>query len=314
MHEETTIPSLPISVVIPAYKAAATIRRPLDSILRQTARPTEILVVDDGSPDGAELRTVLAAYGSAVTLLAKPNGGAASARNHGIEHATCPWIAFIDADDYWEQNKLARQFEIVREHPEIGVVGCRWYEASPDGRRWRAEKGTERYTNQVLTLQGAAVFEVAMTIWTGSVMVRRDLLASDRFVSGLEPAEDRDLWVRLLARTPIFLLEDLLATYVQEPGGISRTNVDRDCGNMLAVVHRHAKLLGNAGVRRQKVNVQRRWASEYLGAGIATRALPHALARLRLQPFSLEAWWITFKTSRLAAVERLRPSRPTPVR
>ena len=106
MRDAPSVHRLPITVVIPAYKAAGTIRRPLDSILRQTARPTEILVVDDGSPDGAELRMAIASYGSDVTLLSKPNGGAASARNHGIDHATCPWVAFIDADDYWEADKL----------------------------------------------------------------------------------------------------------------------------------------------------------------------------------------------------------------
>jgi glycosyltransferase involved in cell wall biosynthesis len=270
-------------------------------------------VVDDGSPDGAELRMAIASYGSEVTLLSKPNGGAASARNHGIDHATCPWVAFIDADDYWEADKLFRQFEVARDHPEVGLVGCRWFEASPDGRRWPADRGTERYTGRSLKLEGRAVFEGAMTIWTGSVMVRRDLLVADRFVSGLEPAEDRDLWIRLLARTSIFVLDDLLATYVQEPGGISRSNVDRDCGNMLAVVQRHANLLGPAGVRSQEVIVQRRWAGEYLGAGLSSQALPHALVRLRLQPFSLEAWWIACKATGLAARERLRPSRPTPV-
>jgi glycosyltransferase involved in cell wall biosynthesis len=247
---------------------------------------------------------VVASYGSAVTLLPKSNGGAASARNHGIEHATCPWIAFIDADDYWESQKLHRQFEAVRDYPDVGVVGCRWYEASPDGRRWPADKGTERYTGRLLTLEGRAVFDVAMTIWTGSVMVRRDLLTTDRFVSGLEPAEDRDLWIRLLARSPVFVLDELLATYVQEPGGISRTNVDRDCGNMLKVVHRNAGLLGRDALHQQEAVVQRRWAAEYLGAGLPARAVPHALARLRLQPFSLEAWWVAVKSRVQAALRR----------
>jgi len=96
---------------------------------------------------------------------------------------------------------------------------------------------------------------------------------------------------------PAFILPDFLATYVQEPGGISRSNIDRDCGSMLKVVHRHAELLGPAGVRSQEAIVQRRWAADYLFKGQPAKALPHAFRRLRLQPKSLQAWWIVFKSS-----------------
>ena len=68
---------LSVSVVIPAYRAARTINRAVDSALSQTRQPAEVIVVDDGSPDGADLAAALAHYGDRVTLLRKPNGGAA---------------------------------------------------------------------------------------------------------------------------------------------------------------------------------------------------------------------------------------------
>ncbi len=89
-----------ISVVIPAYRAARTIERAVDSVLGQTRRADEIIVVDDGSPD--DLAEVLGRYGSRVRLLRKRNGGAASARNLAIEECRGELIAFLDADDYWE--------------------------------------------------------------------------------------------------------------------------------------------------------------------------------------------------------------------
>ena len=81
--------ALSVSVIIPAYKAARTINRAVESALGQTRPPAEVLVVDDGSPDGADLVAALARYGGRVTLLRKPNGGAASARNHGFSASQC---------------------------------------------------------------------------------------------------------------------------------------------------------------------------------------------------------------------------------
>src|SRR5207245_884017 len=82
-REEGFVSGLSVTVVIPAYKAARTINRAVESVLGQTRRPAEVLVVDDGSPDGADLAAAVARYGGRVTLLRKLNGGAASARNYG---------------------------------------------------------------------------------------------------------------------------------------------------------------------------------------------------------------------------------------
>ena len=287
--------SAPVTVVIPAYNAAKTIARALDSIQRQTAVPAEVLVVDDGSPDGEALNAALEPYTGLATLLRKVNGGAASARNHGLDHATQPWIAFLDADDYWESEKIARQLEVVDNTPDVQIVGCRWYEEHPGQLRSPSPHGTARYAGRTLRLRGADAFDLALVVWTGSLLVRREFLGRERFLSGLEPAEDRDLWVRLLSQGTAYVLPDLLATYVQEPGGISRSNIDRDCGNMLEVVRRHASLLGRAGARRQRATVERRWAGGYLARARFEKALPHAIRRWRLQPFSLEAWWIVLK-------------------
>jgi len=96
-----------VESIIPYYRASRTIARAVESALGQTVRPHEILIIDDGSPDDAASATKQ--FGSSVTLIRKPNGGAASARNLGIEQAKGEWIAFLDADDYWEPSKLERQ-------------------------------------------------------------------------------------------------------------------------------------------------------------------------------------------------------------
>src|SRR5258706_9049531 len=137
-------------------------------------------------------------------------------------------------------------------------------------------------------------------------MIRRAVLATRRFESGFEPAEDRELWVRLAVNCRIYLLRDVLAAYVQEPGSLSRTNADRDCGNMLRVLQRSSDLLGPRTLREQKTRLYQRWAARQLAAGQPRAAIRPALNRIKLQPLSAEGWWIVAKSIVQSA---LRPSK-----
>lgn len=283
-----------VSVVIPAYRADRTIGRAVKSVLAQTEPSKEVLVIDDGSPD--DLPAAIAAFGDRVTLIRQPNGGAASARNLGIERATGDFIAFLDADDYWEPEKLARQLDVLRAHPEIKVVGCRWFEEVPGKVRFLPPHRNDEFFGHVLHLTGADAFDVAMCMSTPTLMVSRDALADHRFISGLETAEDRDLWVRLAAEYPLYLLPEPLATVVLEPGSLSRGNADLDYANMLRVVRRNAEMLGPRGLRAREAIVFRQWAARHLGSGCPGAAMCPARERLKLEPFSPQAWWVVLKS------------------
>lgn len=102
-----------VSVVIPCYNAAAFLRETLESVFRQTYAPKEIIVIDDGSTDGSA--GVAAAFGEQVTVRRQENFGESVARNHGIAAARGEWIAFLDADDLWQPEKLERQIGAVRQ-------------------------------------------------------------------------------------------------------------------------------------------------------------------------------------------------------
>jgi glycosyltransferase involved in cell wall biosynthesis len=280
-----------VSVVIPYYRASQTIARAVESALGQTVRPHEILIVDDGCPEDAS--GAIKQFDSSVTLIRKPNGGAASARNLGIEHAQGEWIAFLDADDYWEPSKLERQLAFST---GVGLVGGRWYAEAPGKPRSVAKIGHPEFFGRMLRPRDSEAFHVAMNLWTSVLLVRRTALGEQRFVSGLEPAEDRDLWIRLVASTAVYLVPEPLATYVQLPGSLSNSDSDRDCVSMLKVVHRHAALLGASGVREQEAMIYRRWAGGHLARGKPRSAIGPAAQRLGLQPASPEAWWIMCKT------------------
>ncbi|HKA06178.1 MAG TPA: glycosyltransferase family A protein, partial [Gemmataceae bacterium] len=123
------MPSSSVSVIIPAYRAEAFIARALDSVFGQTIQPSEVLVIDDGSPD--DLSQAVRPFGDRVTLVRKPNGGAASARNLGLDRARGDFIAFLDADDTWVPHKLEHQLGLFAANPELGLVCGRWFTQSP---------------------------------------------------------------------------------------------------------------------------------------------------------------------------------------
>jgi glycosyltransferase involved in cell wall biosynthesis len=289
------MPSPTVSTIIPAYKAARFIHRALDSALGQTCPPLEVLVVDDGSPD--DIAGAVRPYGDRVTLLRKPNGGAASARNLGLDRARGDFVAFLDADDYWETHKLERQLRLFREHPEVGLVCGRWFTQVPNEPRLLPEGRPDGDFDRVVRATGPDAFSVAMKMWTTTILVRRDVVGEHRFTSGLEPAEDRDLWVRLVSAAPVYMTSEPLATYVQEPGSLCRTNVDRDYGNMLRVVRRHSDLLGKRAARYWEAQTFRKWAARHLGNGQPRAALRPAWQRFLKFPLSAEGWWVLLKTS-----------------
>lgn len=109
-----------ISVLIPAYNAAATIQATLDSVLRQTVSADEILVMDDGSSD--ETATILKRYEPRVKALRQANGGLSSARNALIANAQGDLIAFLDSDDLWHPRYLETQRDVFALHPEAAAL------------------------------------------------------------------------------------------------------------------------------------------------------------------------------------------------
>jgi glycosyltransferase involved in cell wall biosynthesis len=284
-----------ISVVIPAYNAERFVERAVQSVLSQTLAVDEILIIDDGSrkPLSESLLDR-----PPVRIIRKPNGGTASARNMGISEAKGDWIAFLDADDYWEPQKIEWQMDAIRTHPEVKFVGSRWYEEFPGEPRYIPKLRNSVPTDSLFKAEGRQAFDYALAVWTGTVMVHRSVIGNG-FTSGIEPAEDRDLWIQLLSRCPAFILSEPLATYVQEPGSMSRTHIDRDYGNMLRVVHRHRDVLGPA-VREYESTFLRQWAGRHLGNGTPRKAIRPAIKRLKRSPLSAEAWWVVAKSAILA--------------
>jgi len=108
------------SVIIPAYNAAATLARAIESVRAQTSPAHEIIIVDDGSSD--DTASVAESFGGAVTLIRQPNGGVAGARNAGARSATGDWLAFLDADDWYAPDRLRLHADWISEDPVLDFL------------------------------------------------------------------------------------------------------------------------------------------------------------------------------------------------
>lgn len=120
-----------VSVVIPAYNCGAYIDDAVESVLNQTWKPVEIIVVDDGSTDDTGNR--LRKYGDRVQVVTQENRGSSRARNVGLERCRGEFVAFLDADDHWRPEKLEWQLACFAELGDAGLVFTDFSAIGPDG-------------------------------------------------------------------------------------------------------------------------------------------------------------------------------------
>ena len=220
LHEETGAPSADVSVIIPAYRAAATIGRALASVAAQTMRPKEAIVVDDGSDDGtAEAAQAAASIMAGIPLkvLTQPHGGAGAARNRALCEASGTYVAFLDADDEWLSEKLRRSMEHLEGTDNILVAHDGWF-VGDDGetliacaQRFREER------DPFVTLYRKGY------IATCSVVARRDAVLAEGFDESLPNAQDFELWLAMLREpgTRFLVFDDPLVRYHPSKSGIT---------------------------------------------------------------------------------------------
>lgn len=209
MHGEA-----PVSVVIPAHDAARTLADAVASAQAQQPPPREVIVVDDGSRDGTP--AVAAAF-PGVHLIRQRNQGPAAARNRGVAVASGEWVAFLDADDVWRPERLARQLDVIRRYPDVQLVGSAVPSWTLPGRR------QGRFVERGLRVVGHRDLLFACLFPTTSVLARRSLLVdAGGFDPAVDGAEDWDLWLRCAQRAQVAVVQEPLVDYRDRPDSYSK--------------------------------------------------------------------------------------------
>lgn len=217
-----------VSVVIPAHNCSRYICQAIDSVLAQTFKDHEIIVVDDGSTDGTA--RALEPYLSHIHYVYQANRGRSVARNLGIAQATGNFIAFLDADDTWHSSKLELQLAELGRHSEARWIYCMARVMTRDSAPMESDFWPDCLGTGVPDRRRAfeALLLCRLEIYTSTILVQRDLLMnSGGFEEALAVAEDTNLWIRLASVSPPVFLSEVLVSYRADTEQIAQYR-DRD--------------------------------------------------------------------------------------
>ena len=195
-----------ISVVIPMYNSKDTIFDSIDSIINQSRYDLirEIIVVDDGSTDGSsQFVSEHYAENKKIKVIRKKNGGVSSARNAGIQSALSEWIAFLDSDDIWLEEKIRVQWEAVTAHPEIMFIGSN---RNKENIHWGRKYDDNR------KIYSIDLTHLLIKNWPSpsSVLIKKELLnITGLYDESMQYAEEGDLWNRIAILNELYYIADI---------------------------------------------------------------------------------------------------------
>jgi len=205
-----------VTVVITAFNRAGVVVEAVDSVFAQTFTNLELIVVDDGSSDGTS--SVLEPFSDRISYHWQENSGPSAARNRGIELAGGDFIAFLDSDDLWKPEKLARQMEFLDSHSKYPICYTDeiWIR---NGRRVNQGKRHRKY--------GGWIFHRVLPlciISPSSVLIRKQLFDDvGKFDETLPACEDYDMWIRVASKFQVgFIPEPLIVKRGGHPDQLSK--------------------------------------------------------------------------------------------
>lgn len=229
------MPSIDISVVIPAYNSGSTIKRCLKSIQAQTLSPYEIIVIDDGSVDNT-IDAALSLNIKFLKVIRQRNMGVSYARNEGIKNSSAQFIAFLDSDDEWLPNHLEIMSSLVERHPDANIWSTGFIH-----KRGETEQifCRPKHLHEKLNFEDylCSLINNDDLVWTSATLVRKQSISSlGAFSERHNHGEDHEAWLKMIANDDTLVVSDqVTAIYHQETKGLSGALVTDDDAVMCSI-------------------------------------------------------------------------------
>jgi len=283
-----------VTVIIPTYNRREYVQEAIDSVLTQTYTDFEVIVIDDGSVDGTgeALRT---RYGDRIRYVWQENQGESMARNRAIEMTQGTYIAFLDSDDMWLPDKLARQVPVLECQPSAGMVFCQSWIIDASGQRIG-----ERPFGSNLKLSDLSFEEMSFgnrISGPSTTLIRRTAL--DRiggFDSQIHFGEDWDLWLRMELHYQFAFIPEPLVLIRRHRGAqcyypSSKRNAQRLADHLTLLEKAFAARSGSIPINLRHQALAHQYAQAFLAevaVGNATTARENLQAIVGLAPELLQ--------------------------
>lgn len=297
-----------VTAIVPAYNADRYISGAIESVLGQTYKNIDLIVIDDGSTD--RTGEVVQRYGSRVRYIRQDNGGPSKARNTGIRAADSELIAFLDADDIWLPEKIQAQVDLLEDNPDLGLVFCDAEFMDEKGRSygsvWKQRGCYEAMVAESRRLAHPFAAVMMMDcILPSAVLVRRACLdRAGLFDESLRytehgGVEDKELMLRIALTTDMGCIPRLLMKRLRH--GYSHSQLENVCESVIFVVRRMQQLHPEQ-FRSHHIDTNALLAPTYYQLGRcyldqdklpAARRAFWASAQLRLSGSALSFWAVT---------------------
>ena len=200
------------SVIIPLYNKAPYVRKALETVCAQTYREYEIIVINDGSTDNSAIiagEYLNGVEGISYKILSQSNAGVSAARNNGVAQASGDYIAFLDADDWWEPTYLERMAQLIEDYPKAGLYACNYVYYKP-GKTHVALNIPTGYINYPKSYYESGAMPVTSIT---AIMSRAVFEEMGGFPVGIKLGEDFLLWAKTAMHYPVAFCEEPLAWY-----------------------------------------------------------------------------------------------------
>jgi len=281
-----------VSVIIPAYNMAQYTVESVESVLHQTYKDYEIIVVDDGSQDNTKELLQTYVENQQITYIYKENGGASSARNIGIQICRGEYIAFLDCDDLWLPKKLEISVDFLDSHPEIGFVYSRAIIID--------KNGNNLWFSKVRCYSGEKAFEKLILrnfIKSSSPVVRRECFKKvGVFDETIFHPADRDMWLKISEHFPLGYINIPLIKYRIGEWSYFERNIELAKKESLKVLentfkrHKFPKRVQNRAISY----IYLCSSVSYARKSDLKRAKKEILISLKIFPYRLKSYLILF--------------------